>query len=125
MSRGHTARKAAERRGRWAEMLAILLLRVRFYRILATRWRCPAGEIDIVAAKDGVLVFVEVKARSSHEAGVNAVTNAARRRIEAAAEAFIRARRVNPVPPCRYDLIIVRNLSLHHHKNAWRSGDLC
>ena len=37
------------------------MLIVKGYRILARRYRSPAGEIDIVARRRNALVFVEVK----------------------------------------------------------------
>lgn len=117
------SRQEAEKRGRIAESIAAILLRLKGYRILAMRWKAKGGEVDIVASKAGILVFVEVKARASHEAGIAAVTPQARQRIGVAAEQFIRHRRLHPVPTCRYDLITVRNLTPRHHKNAWRSGD--
>ncbi|NHK28186.1 YraN family protein [Parvularcula flava] len=116
-------RQEAERRGRFAESIAAILLRLKGYRILAMRWKARGGEVDIIASKAGILVFVEVKARTSHEAGIAAVTPQARQRIAVAAEQFIRHRRLHPEPACRYDLITVRNLTPRHHKNAWRSGD--
>src|SRR5205085_1078996 len=57
-------RQAAFRRGLSAETRAALLLRVKGYRILARRWQSPVGEIDLVAWRRRVLVFVEVKARA-------------------------------------------------------------
>lgn len=117
------SRKAAERRGRAAELLVRWFLRLKGYRILAKRWRCKAGEIDLVAKRGPVLVFVEVKARPSEAAGMVAVPPHARRRIEAAAAQFLRARRLHPPPTCRFDLVVVTGRSLHHHKNAWRGGD--
>ncbi|WP_298872331.1 YraN family protein [uncultured Microbacterium sp.] len=39
------------------------------YRILARNWRCPQGEIDVVAERDGTLVVVEVKTRRSEDYG--------------------------------------------------------
>ena len=117
------SRQKAERRGRLAESIAAILLRLKGYRILAMRWKARGGEVDIIASKQGILVFVEVKARVSHAAGIAAVTPAARKRIAAAAEQFIRHRRLSPVPACRYDLVTVRNLTPRHHKNAWRAGD--
>lgn len=116
-------RQQAERRGRLAESIAAILLRLKGYHILAMRYRAKGGEVDIVASRAGILVFVEVKARTSHEAGIAAVTPQARQRIAAAAERFIRQRRLHPVPTCRYDLITVCNLTPRHHKNAWRAGD--
>lgn len=51
--------------GRWGEELAARHLTERGYRVLDRNWRCPSGEIDIVAAQGGALVVVEVKTRRS------------------------------------------------------------
>ena len=116
-------RRRAERRGRLAELAAAWFLRAKGYRILETRWRCRVGEIDLIALRGNVLVFIEVKLRPDHDAGVIAVTPRNRRRIEAAADQYLRFRKLSPPPPCRYDLVTVSGWSLRHHKNAWRSGD--
>ena len=55
--------KAAEVSGRIAEAIAAFVLRLSGYRILARRWRCSAGELDIVARRGSTLAFVEVKYR--------------------------------------------------------------
>ncbi len=39
------------------------------YRILDRNWRCPVGEIDIVAAEGRELVVVEVKTRAGRRFG--------------------------------------------------------
>jgi len=57
-------RRAAERRGRRAEALAALHLRLTGWRILDARARTGAGEIDLVACKGDVLAFIEVKERA-------------------------------------------------------------
>ena len=49
--------------GAWGERVAAEKLRASGYAIVAQNWRCAHGEIDIVAQKDGELVFVEVKTR--------------------------------------------------------------
>lgn len=51
--------------GRFGEDLAASYLSEAGLRILERNWRCRDGELDIVAVDDGVLVFVEVKTRSS------------------------------------------------------------
>ena len=51
--------------GRYGEDLAAARLSAGGARILDRNWRCRDGELDIVAVEDGVLVFVEVKTRSS------------------------------------------------------------
>ena len=40
------------------------------YEILETNFRCRIGEIDIIAEKDGIIIFVEVKLRTSTEKGM-------------------------------------------------------
>lgn len=74
-------RRAAERRGRVAEWIAILFLMCKGYRILGHRLRTPYGEVDIAAWKDRVLVIVEVKVRRTYDAGAYAVTPMAEQRI--------------------------------------------
>ena len=49
--------------GLFAEKIAILLLRLKGYQILKWRYKSYYGEIDIVAKKSRVIIFVEVKAR--------------------------------------------------------------
>ncbi|MFN2518487.1 MAG: YraN family protein [Jatrophihabitantaceae bacterium] len=51
--------------GRFGEQLAAAYLRDAGLTILERNWRCSAGELDIVALDGDVLVFVEVKTRSS------------------------------------------------------------
>ena len=91
------------------------------------RWRGAGGEVDLIAQKRGVIVFVEVKARASHTAGIAAVQPSARRRIERAAGQFItgyiRKAGGQRLPPCRFDLVTVSGWTLRHHQNAWRADD--
>lgn len=53
--------------GHAGEQLAQDHLRAAGYQIVAANWRCAHGEIDIIASKDGVLVFVEVRTRRSRD----------------------------------------------------------
>lgn len=55
--------------GQAGESLAARELARRGYRIVERNWRCPIGEIDIVAEKGGVLVIVEVRTRRGDEHG--------------------------------------------------------
>ena len=50
-------RQRAQRRGRFAEWLCLWYLRLRGWRILARGWRCPSGEIDILARRGRVLAL--------------------------------------------------------------------
>jgi putative endonuclease len=82
-------RRAAERRGHLAEQVAVLLLWLRGYRILARRWRVRAGEIDIVAVRGWRLAFVEVKYRAAHEAAAYSIRPRQMQRLHAAAAVFV------------------------------------
>jgi putative endonuclease len=55
--------------GRWGETEAARFLQGKGYTILDRNIRTPHGEIDILAARDGMLVFVEVRTRRSHSFG--------------------------------------------------------
>ena len=56
--------------GRWGEKKAVLYLTGKGYSILECNYRCRFGEIDIIAEKDEVIIFVEVKTRNSIEYGL-------------------------------------------------------
>ena len=55
--------------GRWGEQLAAQRLEAKGYVLLDRNWRCPRGEIDLVARDGDVLVFVEVKTRRGRDYG--------------------------------------------------------
>lgn len=55
--------------GRLGEELASRRLRKLGYEILETNYRCPLGEIDLVARDGDVLVFVEIKTRRNRPLG--------------------------------------------------------
>lgn len=78
-----------ERIGRYAETLAALYLRQRGYRILARRYKTKTGEIDIIARKAKLIIFVEVKQRLTLEAAHDSISAQSERRIADAAEHFI------------------------------------
>jgi putative endonuclease len=62
---GRRDRKKAHGLGIFAERAAVLILRLKGYRILACRYRVRDGEIDIVARRADTIAFVEVKVRQS------------------------------------------------------------
>ena len=59
-----------QRIGRWGEKAAEEYLREKGYTILENNVRTPYGEIDIIASLDELIVFVEVKARTSQTFGL-------------------------------------------------------
>jgi putative endonuclease len=55
--------------GHLGEQLAAGFLQKRGYRIVQTNYRCPEGEVDIVARRKDCLIFVEVRTKRSQEFG--------------------------------------------------------
>jgi len=90
------------------ERLARDFLEQRGYRVVATNYRCPDGEIDIVATERDWLVFVEVRTRKSLEFGSpeESITPAKMRRLRAVA-AYYQQQHANLPPLCRIDVVAV------------------
>jgi len=115
-------RQRAQRRGQVAEWLCLWHLRLRGWRILARGWRCPSGEIDILARRGRILAVIEVKSRSEIDAAASALTPRQKRRIARAAEAFLLSRPDLAGLDLRFDVMLVtpRRLPRHWH-GAWRT----
>ena len=93
------------RRGDQGENAVAAALERRGYRILERQYRCRWGEIDLIAwAPEGVLCFVEVKARSGtgFSAPREAVTAAKQRRLRNAASWYLAQTGLDC--PCRFDV---------------------
>jgi putative endonuclease len=100
-------RQIAFRTGISAESRAALVLVAKGFRILARRWRSPVGEIDIVARRRGLLIFVEVKAREKLDDAAWSVTERQRARIVAAAEAWLARHPDENISDIRFDVMLV------------------
>ncbi len=112
--------------GQGAEWLSILALVLKGYRILARRFRCKSGEIDLIARKGDVICFVEVKARKHRQDALYALSLRQQQRIARAAEWYL-ARHFGAGSSnageifCRFDLMAVEPWRWPTHvKNAWR-----
>lgn len=100
-------RQVAFRFGISAESRAAALLIAKGFRILARRFRSPVGEIDIVARRRHLLVFVEVKARERLDDAAWSVTERQRARIIAAAEAWLADHPDPSIQDIRFDAMLV------------------
>jgi len=98
-----------------AESRAAAWLLAHGYRILARRWKSPLGEIDIIAARRRLLIFVEVKARASLDQAAEAIGERQRRRIAAAAEIWLAAHPLPAIRDIRFDAILVAPGKLPRH----------
>ncbi len=100
-------RRAAEQRGRRAELAAVWLLRLKGYRIVARRYRPPVGEIDLIARRGGVIAFVEVKSRPTLAEAVEAVTPTGRQRIARAASLWLARNPAAAELTLRFDAVLL------------------
>lgn len=91
---GEPWRSRRQRLGARGEQLAAEWYADRGYQVLARNWRCREGEIDLVLARAGELVFCEVKTRTSDRFGTpaEAVTPAKQRRLRMLAARYLAAR---------------------------------
>ncbi|MCB5201513.1 YraN family protein [Neorhizobium sp. T786] len=108
-------RRKAERRGHVAEYAAALLLLLKGYRIVALRYRTKVGEIDLIARKGDLVVFVEVKARVGEREAVDAVSVTAQRRIRSASDVWLSRRADAARLSQRYDVVAVLPKRLPRH----------
>jgi len=98
---------AAELGGR-GEAVAERFLRRRGYVIVDRNFRCPLGEIDLVALDRGTVVFVEVKTRRSRHFGspADSIGRHKRLRLRRAAETYLSRKRLTD-RSARFDVVEV------------------
>lgn len=119
-------KRKAHRWGQGAEWLSMALLVLKGYRILARRFKCRSGEIDLIAQRGNLICFIEVKARKNRHEALNALSWHQRQRIIKAAEWYL-ARNIYgkngrmSAFSCRFDLMAVEPWRLPTHvKDAWQ-----
>jgi len=96
--------------GEEAERLAEAFLERSGYRIIRRNYRCPYGEIDLVAEEKGTLVFVEVKARKSQIYGLpyEAVDRRKIRKLVQVALHYLQTRQLYGKVPVRFDVVSLK-----------------
>lgn len=84
--------------GRWGEDLVATYLVERGMVIVERNWRCPIGEVDIVALHERTLVLVEVKTRTTQRFGsaIEAVTPTKLARLRRLAAQWLRDHPLRP-----------------------------
>lgn len=103
-----------------AERIAVFILRLKGYSILARRHGGPYGEIDIIARKGNTIVAVEVKSRPTIGDAATAISPAQKERIVRALAAFAAQRRGLSGLALRFDAILVAPWSMPRHLvDAW------
>lgn len=106
--------------GKRAESWAALYLTLKRYRIVARGMRTPVGEIDLIARRGHILVFVEVKARPDLMLASDALRADQQRRIIRAGEWFLQRRADLALLDRRYDVVLITPWRLPIHlTGAW------
>ncbi len=114
----------AESAGRTAEEAAAAALRREGWAVLARRVRTPAGELDLVAERDGLLAFIEVKARPSLSEAAQALGPRQRARLVAAAECWLAEQPGHGAAGIRFDVLLVAaDGAVRRIADAFRLGD--
>lgn len=118
MDRKETAQRGEDAAAAYLERIGMT--------VEARNWRCPAGEIDIIARDGSEIVFVEVKTRRSERAGTaeEAVGAAKQRRICRLAEAYLAGRAEVAEGGVRFDVVAIRVIAadralLRHRRAAF------
>lgn len=104
------------------EQKAVSFLEQKGYLVIETNYRNRYGEIDIIADRDGLLVFVEVKYRYSNQYGdpLEAVDGWKQRRICRSALYYCSKQAGGLERPCRFDVVaIYGDYQIRHIEHAF------
>jgi putative endonuclease len=104
-----------ESKGLFGEIVAVCLLKIKGYKILARRYRTICGEIDIIVQKGDTIAFIEVKSRKSVDKCYDAIKNKQLQRIRRASEIFMSRRRDLSKNFSRYDVILIADWKFPLH----------
>lgn len=119
MAVGSENDKKIKRLGKAGEYKACAYLKKQGYKIIKRNYKNPFGEVDIIAGKEGVIAFIEVKTRRSDNFGQpsEAVNSNRRGRYVNAANYYFTGRQIDCV--VRFDIIEILNGEINHIENAF------
>lgn len=108
------------KKGLFAEFLARMYLRFHGFKILESRYitgrNTNRAEIDIIARRKNLIVFIEVKNRPTLECAFDAIHAPQAARLRRAAETYLA--RINWMGDARFDVIAVCGHRIHWVKNS-------
>ena len=106
-------------KGNKGEKQAVKFLRKKGYQILSTNFKCKLGEIDIIAKKDDVIVFIEVKFRENFSFGManESISPQKINKLILTAKYWIAQEGIEV--PCRFDVISINNNEIEQIENAF------
>ena len=105
--------------GKKGENMAVRYLKKKGYRILERGYKNPFGEVDIIASKEDIIAFVEVKTRLSENYGApsEAVDSRRREKYKKASEYYFYGKRTEVT--VRFDIIEILRGEINHIENAF------
>jgi len=111
------------RTGKAGEDMAAAYLQKAGYDIVERNYRCPFGEIDIIAKEGNTVVFVEVKSRKSESFGdpQMAVGLLKQRKLSLVSLCYLKDRRIFPCN-ARFDVVAVKMLPSGDHIELIRNA---
>ena len=117
-------RRATYLRGHWAERVALALLVLKGYRLLARRYAASGGEIDLIVKRGDTIAFVEVKARGLLDDALGAIGSRKRERFSRAARAWLTRNAWAAGKTFRADAVFIAPGRLPRHLGAAYRLDL-
>ena len=102
------------RRGAWGEEEAVRYLREQGFVILERNFHSRFGEIDIIAQKDGILHFIEVKTSAKYEP-IFAITPAKMRKICSTIDYYLLTKQITL--PYQIDALLVKSSGIEFVEN--------
>jgi putative endonuclease len=111
-------------KGLYGEVLSFLFLKIKGYKILSTRFKTRAGEIDIIAKKKNVIHIIEVKFRKSKLQAKESVNFKSRNRILNTTRVYLQKNPQYINCDISYDIVcVVFPCYVYHYVNIWNEAD--
>lgn len=105
--------------GKFGEEYTVRVVQEAGLKIIALNYRCPKGEMDIIARDDDTLVFIEVRTRQSafRGWGEESITQRKAQRLQAIASFYVQHMGYKSWPSMRFDVVAVRLIGLNPEIN--------
>lgn len=107
LGNGRGPRLKAYKRGHRSEWLAAAALMAKGFSVVARRYKTKLGEIDLIARRGNLVLIVEVKARATLAAAMDAIGRESERRIEGAADLWLSRQPDYAKLSVRFDMVAV------------------
>ena len=100
-------RRITHTAGKRAEWMALIYLMLKGYFPVAQRYKCSAGEIDLIVARRNLVVFTEVKYRADRETAAYSISTKQQSRIFRAAQYWVQKNQRDSHKDMRFDVVLL------------------